>query len=599
MASAPPDELPPSSSSPPGPLGRRARALLSAAFQSHPGPIVVGSLTSALYGLCLVGWSIALGWVVNDAVTPRFETGQVAAGTAIGALLALLGIGVVQGAAGVGRRWAATLTQARFDATLRQAVVGQYQRLPIAWHQEHPAGEKLAHVSTDTEVAAQLPSRLPHVFGMLLLLVVTTIWSFAVDPVLAVVGAATIPALLVLNSVYQKRIEAPAVAVQESLGRVAEVAHESFDGALTVKMLGLGGRERGRYAAAAEDLRDAKIALLSKETLLDTLLELVPMSATVLMLVVGAWQVNDGVISVGTLVSFLSLFSLLVVPVRFIGYALGDVPQTVAGYDRVRPILDEPPPAPAAEPAALPAGPLTVTVRNLGFAGADGRPILDDVSFDVPAGSTVAVVGATGAGKTTLLLLLAGLLPPSRGTIAVGGVDLTAPPPQWSSACSLVFQEAFLFAGTLAENVLLGAEAADAAVAAALDLSRVSALLRTAPDGLRTHVGERGQTLSGGERQRVALARALVRSPRVLLLDEATSAVDATTEDEIMTGLATALPAVTKVIVTSSASTLALADTVVYLACGRVAAVGSHQRLLREESYRRLVQAYQRQRAAA
>lgn len=581
-------------------LTRRSAALLAAAFRAHPGPIAVGAVASVVYGLSLVAWSIALGAVVNHVVVPRFENGHVATATSVAAILAALGVGVVQGAAGVTRRWTSTLTKARFDATLRESVVEQYQALPMSWHQAHPAGEKLAHANSDPEAASELPARLPQVVGLLLLFVAATVWSVAVDPVLAAVGAAMIPALLLVNSVYQKQVEVPAAEAQASLGRVSAVAHESFDGALAVKTLGIADGERDRFAAETERLRDAKIALAAKETLLDTLLELVPMAATLAMLVVGAWRVDSGAITVGTLVSFLSLFSLLVVPLRFVGFVLGDIPRMIAGYDRVRAVLAEEPPPPVADPLPLPAGPLAVSARNLRFSDADGRTIIDDVSFDVPAGTTVAVTGATGSGKSTLLALLAGLLQPTSGAALAGGVDLDrVAPADRTSACAVVFQEPFLFAASLAENVLLGADADDRRIAEALTVSRACALVDGLPDGLDTKVGERGATLSGGERQRVALARALLRPARVLLLDEATSAVDATTENEIMTGLVAALPDVTKIVVTSRAATLALADAVVHLDEGRVAGFGSHRELLRGDAYNRLVRAYERERVAA
>jgi ATP-binding cassette, subfamily B, bacterial len=188
--------------------------------------------------------------------------------------------------------------------------------------------------------------------------------------------------------------------------------------------------------------------------------------------------------------------------------------------------------------------------------------------------------------------------------VLLNGVDLyRVAAADRAAACAAVFQEPFLFAGTLAQNVLLDFDAAptDAdreRLDEALRLARATALVDGQPDGLATRVGERGVTLSGGEQQRVALARALVRRPRVLLLDEATSAVDATTRQEIMSGLATSLPSTTTIVVTSSAATLALADSVVYLDGGRIAGIGTHADLLRIDGYDRLTRAYERERVA-
>lgn len=587
-------------------LLRRSRTLLLAAFRAHPGPMSWGLAASMLYGAGLIVWSVALGELVSHVVIPRFDGGQVATGTALAVLLVVLAIGVVRGTAGLILRLTTTATRARFDATLREAVVERYDALPMAYHRAHPTGEKLAHVTTDPEAAADLPARMPQVLGMFLMFLVAAGWMVAVDPILAVIGVAMIPALLLVNSAYQKRVGGPAAEAQQRLGRVAAVAHESFDGAFLVKTLGRDRAERDRFAAESARLRDAKIKLAVREWLMDTLVDLIPIATSLIILVVGAWRVNSGAMTVGPLVSFVNLFALLGVPLMLIGNVLASMPHVLAGYSRVQGVLGETPPPAVVDPQPLPDGPLDLRVRGLGFAYPGGPAVLSEVSFDVPAGATVAITGSTGSGKSTLLLALAGLLPPTSGTVLLNGVDLyRVAAADRAAACAAVFQEPFLFAGTLAQNLLLDfdsdalADADRERLDEALRLARATALVDGQPDGLAARVGERGVTLSGGEQQRVALARALIRRPRVLLLDEATSAVDATTRQEIMSGLATSLPSTTTIVVTSSAATLALADSVVYLDGGRIAGTGTHADLLRIDGYDRLTRAYERERVAA
>jgi len=212
--------------------------------------------------------------------------------------------------------------------------------------------------------------------------------------------------------------------------------------------------------------------------------------------------------------------------------------------------------------------------------------VLDGVDLQVVEGRTVAIVGPTGAGKTSLLHLVAGLYAADRGTVGVAPGD----------RC-LVFQEPFLFADTLRENVTLGAPVSEADLAEALVVAQVDGFIGELPSGVDTEVGERGVSLSGGQRQRIALARALVRRPRLLLLDDATSALDPTTEARILNALGTTLGGVTTLIVATRPSTIALADEVVYLAGGRVLGHGTHGELLDAvPGYRRLVEAYERDR---
>jgi ATP-binding cassette, subfamily B, bacterial len=276
------------------------------------------------------------------------------------------------------------------------------------------------------------------------------------------------------------------------------------------------------------------------------------------------------------------------------------MPRAVAGYERVAEVLAEPLPSPPVGGRELPGGPLELVVDRVGYGYEPGAEVLHEVSFRVPAGSTVALVGPTGSGKSTLALLLARLLAPDPGEIRLGGRDLAElDADELAAATSIAFQEPFLFSTSVTDNICLERLHQDGVVDAAR-LAQAEEFVARLPEGYDTVVGERGATLSGGQRQRVALARALAGRPRLLVLDDATSSVDPVTEAAILGGLEGHLPSTTIVVVASRLATIALADRVLYLEDGRLVADGDHEELLATTpGYAGLVRAYEQVEATA
>jgi ABC-type multidrug transport system fused ATPase/permease subunit len=279
---------------------------------------------------------------------------------------------------------------------------------------------------------------------------------------------------------------------------------------------------------------------------------------------------------------------------RMLGIALGMAQRAVASGQRVFELLDREPRLTSAPGAAdLPPGGGRVELRDVAFGYDEGGLVLSDIDLTVEAGRTVALVGPTGSGKTTLVMLIPRLYDVTHGAVLVDGVDVRdVDSASLRSEVAVVSDDAFLFSASLRDNIAYARpEASDEQVVAAAERAGLDGVIDDLPDGLDTLVGERGLTLSGGQRQRVAIARALLAEPRILILDDATSSVDATTESRIKSALAEVMEGRTTFVIAHRLSTIALADDVVVLEDGRVAARGTHDELLeRSELYREIAE---------
>jgi ABC-type multidrug transport system fused ATPase/permease subunit len=578
-------------------LLRRGVRLLWASVRAHPRPFAVSVLGSVLYGSMAVAGSLLLGEVTDRVIVPAFNGGVSGAAIATGAG-AILAVAVLRSSGVVLRRYFGNMTARGMHRTWFRRITDTYLRVPLEYFGSHPTGQLLAHADADVERSITVIMPLPLSLGVVVLVGLSIVSLALIDPLLMLVGLALFPSLAILNQIYSRRVEDPASRTQARLGEVSSVAHESFEGALLVKTLGLESREVERLAGAAGELRTARLAVGRLRATFEPVLDALPNVGTIALLGLGAWRVSEGVITTGQLVQAMALFTILTFPMRVVGFLLEEMPRAVVAADRITGVLATPTrPAPAGGAGtALPGGPLAVDVRGLRFAySTDGDPVLTGVDLALAPGEVVALVGATGSGKSTLCHLLAHLYQPTAGTVRLGGVDLaSAEPASLRSAVALVFQEAFLFAATVRENLALGWDASDDELRWALDAAHARRFVDRLPLGLDQQLGERGVTLSGGQRQRLALARALLRRPGLLMLDDATSAVDPTVERRILDGLPGALRATT-LVVAHRVSTIALADRVLFLEGGRIAASGTHRELLASvPAYASLARAYER-----
>jgi ABC-type multidrug transport system fused ATPase/permease subunit len=577
---------------------RRGFAVLKVAIWEEPWIFALSVLASMLYGAMTVADGWALGWATDHVVRPALERGDTTFG-AVAALISLfLGIAILRAIGVVGRRLGAGIMQFRLQATYRRRVTRQYLKLPLEWHHRHPTGQLLSNANADVESIWFVIAPLPMAIGVLAMLGFATAAMFMADFWLALVGCLVFPLVFLANVIFQRYLQPLATRAQQLRADVSEVAHESFDGALVVKTLGREAAETERFRAPTYALRDANIAVNKARGMFDPVIDGLPRLGVLAVLLVGVGRVRSGAADAGDVVQVAFLFTLIGFPIRALGWVLGELPRSVVGWDRVQRVLTAEGGMEYGDQRLTSTKAARLEVSGVRFGYLPERDVLAGVDFTVEPGRTVAMVGPTGAGKSTLTTLLTRLVDPEEGAVKVDGIDLRdLARDELAGSVALVAQTAFLFDDTIRGNITLGGDYGDEDIWDALRIAQGDGFVKSLPDGLDTKVGERGTTLSGGQRQRIALARALVRRPRLLLLDDATSAVDPQVEARILAGLRSAVQdsgaATTVLVIAYRKATISLADEVVFLDEGRIAAQGTHAELQRTSpAYRELVDAY-------
>lgn len=402
-------------------------------------------------------------------------------------------------------------------------------------------------------------------------------WRLALIVVVGVIGYAS--SLLWFQKVLRRRYD----RVRENVANSLAVMGEAINALPEVRAYGAEATTLARVSDALERRFQAQFRAAHFGNVLFSTAEIFAAILTAVVIAAGLLLGPDQGITVGTLLAFLFLVNLLIAPVQILVEILDFAQSAASGLRRIVDTLDAPAEIPEAEhPVDLPAGMLDVTFEGVGFTYPGGPEVLSDVSVHLPAGSRVAVVGATGSGKTTFAKVLVRLLDPDRGTVRIGGLDLrTASRSSLRSRVAFVPQEGFLFTGTIADNVRYGRPGArDPDILEAFQELDLDSWLRRLPNGIETPVGERGSSLSAGERQLVALVRAWMSSPDLLVLDEATSAVDPALDVSLRHAIDRFIAGRTSVTIAHRLATAEVADDVLVFDHGGLVEHGPHHDLL-------------------
>lgn len=573
---------------------RDGTKLIGRFVKMHPMAFTLGVLGAAIYAGAIIFASWVIGWATDNVIIPILDEGR-EPDLLLLAGLAILGVALVKAVGIVVRRTSAAYLTGATRRDIRNRLLAHQLTLKMSWFNRQAIGDLLAVADADTDQATGVLGPLPFATGVSLLLVGTIVLIFSMDPWLGLGAVIGLVVALVIDVHGSWVTFSMWEEVQRRRGRVASIAHESFDGALTVKSLGKESFVADRFGVASDDLRDRIIDVNSTWTKYQVIIRSLPQALIIVLVVVGAVRVAPGVVSAGDVVTIAYLLTLLAFPIQLIGFLLWDLAGSLAGWRRIEHVLDADDYMLWGDRSAShETGAAGVEGQTVGFAY-EGEPVLADLDLELTAGTTLAVVGPTGSGKTTLGLLLARLWDPDSGSIRIEGRDLRQfARSELPKEIAYVSQSAFLFDASVRENVTLGGPYSDDDVWRALRLAAGDEFVKALPAGLDSELGERGTTLSGGQRQRLALARALVRKPRLLILDDATSAVDPSVEAEILRALKGAELPSTIVVVAYRPSSIRLADEVVYVDQKRILGHGTHDQLIETEpGYARLVRAYE------
>ncbi len=580
---------------------------------SRDGWKLIGETMRAQWKGITAGVVVGILWTVGKVAAPLLVRTAIDKGIVADdgqALLfwslAIAGAGVIAATFTGLRRYIAFRESRWTELVLRDRLFAHLQRLHFAFHDENQTGELMSRANTDLQQIQQLVVLIPLTMSNLLTVVAVTVILVSINPVLAVLALAGLPFVNVLAKRFSTRLQGPVMGIQQESAQLASVVEETVSGVRVVKGFGAERVQAERLRIEAEDVFEESMAAARIRATYLPALDLLPNIGLIAVLGYGGHLVLTDQLSLGDLVAFNVYVVLLIWPLRMLGMIVAQWQRSVASAERVHEILDTTPvivdhPSGAGLPPRVEGEPVgEVRFEGVRFSYAPGAaPILDGLDLVVPAGESVAVVGATGSGKTTIARLLPRFYDVDDGRILIDGVEVTTLALRsLRRAVGIVFEDTFLFSDSVAGNIAFAdPDASVEAIERAARLAGAHEFIERLPEGYATEIGERGFSLSGGQRQRIAIARAMVLKPDLMVLDEPTSALDRTIQKQIVTLLRDLQSAhgLTYLFISHDLAVVrAMSDTVMVMQHGKIVEAGPAADVFeapREDYTRRLIAA--------